>query len=239
MSKHLKRLAVPRSWHIAKKTNTFTVKPRPGPHPVESSLPLGVLLRDYLKVCDTLDEAKNIISAGHVLVDGAAAISYARGIGFMDTISIPKMEAHYRMLVDYHGRLSLQTIPAATAGWKLCRIEDKVTVSGGKTQLNLHDGRNIVVKDASAHKTGDVLKIKLPEQKVMEHFALKAGAPVYVIGGSHTGRIATLGERHVTKSPQPNLVEIKVGETPSSTVQDYVFVVGAAKPEVLAPEVNI
>ena len=237
MSKHLKRLAVPRSWHIAKKTNTFTVKPI-GAHAVDTSLPLGVVLRDYLKVCDTLDEAKNILAAGHVLVDGKEASAYTHGIGFMDTISIPKMEAHYRMLVDTHGRLTLQPIAAAAAGWKLCRIEDKITVAAGKTQLNLHDGRNIVVKDAAAHKTGDVLKLKLPEQKVMEHFALKAGAPAYVLGGSHTGRIATLGERRVTKSPKPNLVDIKVGEEPSSTVQSYVFVVGNTKAEVLAPEVN-
>lgn len=238
MSKHIKRLAVPRSWHIAKKEAVFAVKPRPGPHSVENSLPIGVVIRDYLKLCDTLTEAKRLLAQEQVLVDGKPVSAHNHGVGFMDTISVPKMEAHYRVLVDYHGRLVLQSINAAAAGWKLCRIEDKTTITGGKTQLNLHDGRNVIVKEQAAHKTGDVLKIKLPEQKVMDHFAFKSGAPVYVIGGSHTGRLATLGERAITKSPKPNLVDIKVGEEPSSTIQGYVFVVGNAKPEVMAPEAN-
>ena len=238
MSKHIKRLAVPRSWHIAKKAAVWSIKPRAGPHAVEDSIPLGVVVRDYLKLCDSLTEAKRILSSEQVLVDGKPVTAHNHGVGFMDTVSVPKLEANYRMLVDYHGRLVLQSIPAAAAGWKLCRIEDKTTIAGGKTQLNLHDGRNILVKEQAAHKTGDVLKIKLPDQKVMDHFAFKPGAPVYVTGGSHTGRLATLGERAVTKSPKPNLVDIKVGEEPSSTIQDYVFVVGNAKPEVLAPEVN-
>ncbi|MCR6691299.1 MAG: 30S ribosomal protein S4e, partial [archaeon YNP-LCB-003-016] len=35
--KHLKRFASPAFWPIPKKAYTFTVRPLPGPHPIEDS----------------------------------------------------------------------------------------------------------------------------------------------------------------------------------------------------------
>ena len=74
---------------------------------------------------------------------------------------------------------------------KVCRIEGKSTIKGGKTQVHLHDGRNIIVDDASEHKTGDSLKISLPEQEVLEHMeSLGEGTRCMLIGGVHVGKLA-------------------------------------------------
>ena len=62
----------------------------------------------------------------------------------------------------------MSILSAEEAAWKICRIEGKTTIKGGKTQLNLHDGRNIIVEDAQAYSTGDSLKLGLPEQNVLE-----------------------------------------------------------------------
>ena len=48
-SGHLKRLVAPRSWNIARKERTWTTKPMPGKHSLESALPISTILRDYLK----------------------------------------------------------------------------------------------------------------------------------------------------------------------------------------------
>jgi len=71
MSKHLKRLNAPRALRLHRKERTWTVKSSPGPHPLERAIPLGMIIRDYLKLCDTQREAKRIISNGDVVVDGA------------------------------------------------------------------------------------------------------------------------------------------------------------------------
>ncbi|MDK2383271.1 MAG: 30S ribosomal protein S4e, partial [Candidatus Korarchaeota archaeon] len=44
-SRHLKRLAAPGYWPIAKREKVWVVKPRPGPHPMDQGFPLLVVVR--------------------------------------------------------------------------------------------------------------------------------------------------------------------------------------------------
>jgi small subunit ribosomal protein S4e len=238
VSKHLKRLAVPRQWSIPKKVSHWAPKPSPGPHRGEESVPLLLVIRDYLKLCDTGREARRILSQRDVLVDQRVATDPKRGVGLMDVLSIPKLDVSYRVLLDTRGRLALAEMNKANAAWKLCRIEDKTTVAGGAVQLNLHDGRNIVLKEAP-YRTGDVLKVKLPEQKVMEHLPLAEGAHAFITGGAHVGDTARITKIEVTRDPRANLVHLKDGELEFNTIKPYVFVVGKDKPEIRLPEQRI
>ncbi|MGQ0534899.1 MAG: 30S ribosomal protein S4e [Methanobacteriota archaeon] len=238
MSKHMKRLAAPRSWKIAKKTHYWVPKTRPGPHSAEGSVPLLTIVRDYLKLCDSAREATRILGSRVVHVDGAPVTDSKRGVGFMDVVSIRETKQHYRVLLDRNGRLVLQEISEAEAAWKLCRIENKTTQAGGRTQLNLHDGRCLVVKETT-YKTGQVLKLKVPEQKVLKTFDLNDGAPVFLTGGAHVGELATYRRLEEKKSPKPNLVHLASGETEFATIRPYAFLVGETKPEIPLPEVVV
>ncbi|HWG90322.1 MAG TPA: 30S ribosomal protein S4e [Candidatus Thermoplasmatota archaeon] len=235
MSLHLKRLAVPRSWNIQRKLAKWAPKPMPGPHPIERAVPLAVVLRDYLHLCDTGPEAKHIVSTRQIKIDGKVAWSPKQGVGFMDVITVATTGQSYRMLLDYHGRLTLVPVDAKGAAWKLCRVENKTLVSGGRIQLNLHDGRNVLVPDHTI-KTGDVVKLAIPEQKIVAHYPMKQGAAAFITGGQHTGSIVTVGAVEVTRSPKHNLVSLTQGGTTFSTVKPYVFVVGKDKPEVQVPQ---
>ena len=159
MSNELRRLTAPRSWPIKRKAHHWVTKPSPGAHSIEDSVPVTVVVRDLLKICDTAAEVKRILSNRDMLVDGKVVRDVKKGIGLMDVVSFPKSNAHYRMVVNVRGKLTLVPIPEDKANWKLCRIDNKTTVKGGKTQLNLHDGRNILV-EGDGYKTGDVLKIE-------------------------------------------------------------------------------
>ncbi|NIP36652.1 MAG: hypothetical protein GWN12_17370 [Thermoplasmata archaeon] len=160
---------------------------------------------------------------------------FKRPLGLMDTLSVPKAKQHYRVLLDRKGRLRLVSIDEVDAAWKLVRIEDKTTLKGGRTQLNLHDGRNILL-EKDEYKTGDVLKIELPTQKVLSHYPMEKGAVAMVISGSHTGGMSTVEQRVPTRGSAEDLVEFADG---FSTVKSNVFVVGADRAEVSVPEVSI
>lgn len=234
MKKHLKRLPAPRSWTIPRKTDFWVVKPSPGPHPIDRSVPLGLILRDMLKVCDSAREARHILNARGVQVDGRAMTNPKFPVGLMDVLSLREVKAHYRMLVDRRGRMALVPIEGDDATWKLCRVEDKTTVRGGRSQINLHDGRNVLlVKDA--YQTGTTIKIHLPDQKVVEHYELTKGAPVLVTGGQHVGEIAHVLDIQRTRNPRANIVTFKEG---FSTDIDKVFVVGKEAPAIKVPEVS-
>ena len=227
---HVKRLKAPKTWRIERKVAKWTVKPSPGPHPVDRSIPLLIVVRDLLKLADTGREARKIIAAREILVDGRARRDYKFPCGFMDVISIPKMNEYYRVLFDSRGVLQLTKIDEERAKWKLCRIENKTMVKGGKIQLNLHDGRNIIV-EGNEYKTGDVLRISVPEQEILEVIPMEKGNLAMIIGGKHTGQIAEIEEVIITRSPLPNIVKLKG----FSTIKPYVFPIGKDKPLVQLP----
>jgi len=230
---HLKRLMAPKTWVIERKTKKWTVKPSPGPHATERSIPLLLLIRDYLNYADTAREAKRIIGEREVMVDGKHQTNPKFPCGFMDVISIPKIEEYYRILLDSKGVLRLTPITAEDAKWKLCKIENKTTIKNGKIQLNLHDGRNIIAEEE--YKTGDVLKISLPQQEILDVFPLAKGNLAMIIGGKHAGEIEKIEEIEVTKNPKPNVVKLKG----FSTIKPYVFPIGKDKPVVEPPKVSI
>ncbi|HHH79934.1 MAG TPA: 30S ribosomal protein S4e [Thermoplasmatales archaeon] len=238
MRKHLKRLAAPRVLKIERKTIKWTMKPSPGPHPADKSIPLGLLLRDYLSLCDTRSEAKKIIGSGKVLVDGAVRKDIKFPCGFMDVISIPDMKKDYRLLFDRRGKLTLVPISKKEQGWKLCRIENKTIVKGGRTQLNLHDGRNMLV-EKEVYKTGDAVKFSFSERKIMDVYSFDKGNIAFIVGGTHIGKVATIKDVQVTRSSRPNIVVLKDKNTEFSTIKDYVFPIGKDSPVVALPEVRM
>lgn len=234
MSPHLKRLAAPRSWRIARKTHVWTVAPSPGPHPIERSVPLLIAIRDILNYCDTYKEARRIIGNREILVDGKVRRNYKYPIGLMDVMTIPKLNISYRVLIDSKGKITFVKIPQEQSGWKLVRIEDKTTVRDGKVQLNFHDGRNLLLAE-NKYKTGDVLKLAIPAQKILASYPLAPGNVAMIIGGKHIGQVAPIVEYKITRSPHPNIVRFDKFET----IKSYVFVVGKDKPEIPLPEISV
>jgi len=237
VSKHLKRLAAPRTVRLHRKEKTWTIKQSPDPHTLEKSIPLGLIIRDYLSLCDTYREVKRVISSGDILVDGSERKSHKFPCGLMDVISIPKLKKDYRILFDKNGRLTLLPISSKDAEWKLQRIENKTIIKGNKTQLNFHDGKNILVKK-DEYKTGDVLKISFKDNKISDVFKYEKGTVSMIIGGSHIGEMANIEDIQVVHSSKPNLAKMK-GNTEFSTLSHYIFPIGKTKPIVSLPEVTM
>jgi len=225
---HLKRLSAPNFWRIQKKVKKWTVTPSPGPHKKFECIPLLILVRDILKLADTAKEAKAIIKSGEVLVDGKPRKDAKYPAGLMDIVSIPKLKKNYR-LVPFRGGITLIEISKKESSVKLCRINNKSHIKGGLLQLNLHDGRNILVKK-DKYKTGDSLLIELPSQKILEHVKMHPGNVAVITGGQNTGKIVEIKEVITTRSREPNKIVCKSGKEEFTAIKDYVFVIGYKNP---------
>ncbi len=220
---HLKRIAVPRSWNIARKGTTFVTKPNPGAHSLEHSMPLSLVLREILKVARTAKEVKRLIKTKDIFVDKRKRSDERIPVGLMDVIEFPQIEECHRILIDSKGRLMAVKVNAKEAGMKLSRVESKSLLKGGKTQLNLSDGRNIIV-DKDAYAVGDTLQLSLPDQKIQDHLKSEKGALVLLIGGKHAGTIAKMEELNQNK------IIIKAKNQKFETLKRYAFIVGKDKP---------
>lgn len=244
--RHLKRKPAPAFWPVHRKEAVWTIKPNAGPHQVAHSLPLTLIVRDILGLAKTRGEVKAIISDEKIVVDGEVQRDDHFPTGLMDVVSMLDTDRRYRVLPSEKG-LTLHPINKDEADIKLCRIENKTILNNGNVQLNLHDGRNILVKvkDANKHeedvfKTLDTVKISLPDQQLQGHLKLTEGVPAIIVGGKNigkSGKIVSLEHREGQKRKNALVtIEDQKGNHFQTTIE-YVFVVGDAQPHISLPEV--
>ncbi len=212
------------------KLRPWVVKPRPGPHKKFESIPLLILIRDILKLADTGKEAKSIVKSKEILVDGKARRDQKYSVGLMDVIDIAKIKKTYRIVPTKKG-LGLIEILSNEAKLKLCRINRKNLMRGGKLQLGLHDGRTLLIdsKQKMEFKTGDSLLIEIPSQKIIEHIKMEKDSLAIIIGGQNKGVFVKVKEIKKTRSREPNKVLCQLKEREFDAVKDYVFMVGDKK----------
>lgn len=246
MKRHMKRLRIPKFWKVPKKHAKWAVKPRAGPHRQFESIPLLVILRNILKITDKGKEAKSIIKMGEVFVDGKYIKDPKYPAGMMDVLSIPKLKMRYRIIPTTKG-LELIEISLGESKKKICKIRSKTIVRGGKLQLNLHDGRNLLVdakdakhaKDSKSSKsskgsekynTGDSILIELPSQKILDHVKLEKGVLALITKGKNIGLLGKIEEIIITRTKEPTKIICNVNGEKLEVIKDYVFVVGKGKP---------
>ena len=236
--RHLRRSVAPPFWPIKRKEYTWTVKPSPGPHPLNNSIPLGIVVRDVLGYAQTMKEARRIISSGKIIVDGKPVKDYKFPVGLMDVIHVPAEDKYFRVIPDPARKLRLAEIKPDEAGLKIAQIRRKMTVSNGNIQFTLHDGRNILVKKDSdlyqkafSFKTYDALLITIPQQTLQNHIPLDKGTLAIVYEGRNVGFLGTIQSIQQVFKRARSLVELKSPEGEiSRTILQYVLPVGTEKP---------
>jgi small subunit ribosomal protein S4e len=201
----------------------WLVTPR-GPHRKVECIPLLRIVRDILGYADTAREANKIIKGGMVLVDKIARKDPTYGVGLMDVVEIPEAGQCFRVLPSKK-KHELKPIDKKETGIKLCKVVGKKVVAKGKTQLNLHDGTNILV-DGKDFKTGDSVVLALPGKKIKETLSFSKGAFGLVVRGRHIGQSGKVGDITPGNEVQKSLTNI--GEL--QTLTEYIFIIGKDKP---------
>lgn len=240
MSKYLKRLVAPESWHISKKVQKFVMKTAPGPHNA-GAMPVGVWLREHIGLAQNASEVRKILHQRDIIVNGRPCKDPQMGLGVFDIVSIPKLDKHYRIQLDLRGNLVAVEIAPESAKTRLCKIRNKTTVKGGKVQLNLAFGANILVDD-NTYKAKDSIVVTLGTDgedrfRIVDHFPYAEGNMATIVGGKHSGRVGRIVEIIRTTSSVPNRV-ILADDSASErfeTIEEYVFMVGRTA---IAPELE-
>ena len=218
---HLKRLAAPKTWQIERKVAKFIAKSRPGPHRLDLSMPLGIIIKEILKQADTTGEVKKILNSNEIKIDGVVRKDFRFPVGVFDTLEFTNVGEHFRVILDKKG-IGLIKINKEDSSMKPCKITGKTMVKG-KLQLNLYDGKTILV-DKDYYKVGDTVVLSLPENKIGKHLKLEKKSAIILIGGKHIGETgnvdAIVENRIIYKDDKNELVE---------TLKDYAFVVEDTK----------
>jgi small subunit ribosomal protein S4e len=200
-------------------------------------MPIAVWLRDHMGLARNLKEVKQILHQNDVIINGRPCRDAKVGIGIFDIISLPKINKFYRILRDKNGRHVSIEIDAEAAKTRLCKVKNKTIVSGGKVQLNMRDGANLLADNT--YKAGDSIVLSLePETrfKIVDHFPFAVGNMAMVIGGRHSGKVARIVD--IIKMPgsvsNKIILEDEATKTRFDTISPYIYMVGKQTPAIAA-----
>jgi small subunit ribosomal protein S4e len=219
---HLKRLRVPKTWHMDRKETKFVARPLPGGHKRDMALSLQTVLRDKLGHVQNAKELRRTLHEKEVLIDGKRRKEARGSMGIFDVLSIPISGEYYRMVMDQKGRLTTIQIDEKEAKMKVCKVVGKHNITKGKMQLRLHDGKTII-SDAKV-KVGDSIVLGLPDTKITETLPLEKGAYVYFIRGNRAGTHGTVQEINNNQIVYEDSEKRK-----TATLKEYAVVIGKGK----------
>ena len=214
---HLKRFKAPNFWPIETKKDTWTYSTSPGPHTHSNSFPLGLILRDILKISASSHESKLLLQDSSVKVNGKIRKSIQHPIGLMDVLEVGG--GSYLVAPSGSG-LVLKEVKSQK--FYLAKIIAKTQLPKGKIQYTIHNGNSFLAENK--YKVGDTLKLDF-KGKVVDHFPPSEGSHAIVTGGrlqGMSGKIKKLGERTTLETPDGDV----------ETIKAYIFVTGSTKPEV-------
>jgi small subunit ribosomal protein S4e len=186
----VKRQLAPTFWAIKRKEGQFVMRVNPGPHPGKRAYPLGIVLRDVLKVASTGYEVDRILKADKVKVDGVTRRDPNFAIGLMDVVELAMGQA-YRMVPKNGVSLSPIAIEEAEKGLKLIKITSKTNIKGKKMQYGFHDSKTLISDQIL--KVGDSCVVSLPAvNNITNHIAFEKGATALIITGENAGVVGKI-----------------------------------------------
>ena len=245
-SRHKKRLSAPVPYTIKRKHGKFTIRTHPTRAVLESSIPLGIVLREMLGYANNLREVKRILSRKLVKIDGKIRASYKFGVGPMDIVEIPKTEEIFR-LTPFKGkrRYILHPISKEEASWKLLRLQRKRTTKQGKIQLTFHDGQNIFLDPTEDYKfkisdlsIKDTVKFNLVDQTIEDHYPFAEGSIAVIMGGHNVGLVGKILEIETQVGRKTRVISIETSDGEIKTTDTHLFMIGRETPVIEIPEID-
>ena len=229
-NKKTKTISMPKAINTSRKETAWTVNTKAGPHTKETSVALGIVLRNYAGIVSTMREVKKILNFGEVKVNGIVRTSHQFPVGLFDVVTMAKQKLFFRMVFDAKGRLVLKAIET-DAKEKLCKVTKKVVLSKGKIQITTDDARTFI--DVKAN-VGDSLKVSLPSGKVTGVMEFKEGSMAYITKGAHCSSTAKIVSIVEGTEKREKLVKMEKGKETFETIAKNIHIVGKDKVEVEA-----
>lgn len=225
---HIKRRAAPVTWPIARKVKQrWITKPLPGAHILKHSLAISVVLRELLKLANNMREIKHILEAKQALVNNSIVKDKKFGVGLFDTVSLPKLDKYYRVILTKRNKLALQEINKSEACMLPLKVKGKTTLNAKKQQINFTNGWNLL--DKTGFEVNSVVLYNTGKNAVEKAIKLKPGCIVTLIAGKHVGTLSKLkGIKELGELKKIKLAVLTSldGKSEYETKADYLFAIG-------------
>jgi small subunit ribosomal protein S4e len=188
----VKRQMAPVFWDIRRKESQFVLSVKSGSHSKDRAYPLGIVLRDVLKLASTMHEAERIVNSRNVKIDGITVKDINFAVGLMDVIELVPTGQSYRFVPKNSELLVPISISDEEKTQKLVKVTNKITIRGKKLQYSFHDGKTLISDQKLV--VGDSCLLQIPDIKINKHIKFAKGCMVLVTRGENAGSIGKVDD---------------------------------------------
>lgn len=227
-SNHMSRLASPSKWKVMRKSIKWIAKTSPGPRGASEAVPLVVLLRDVEGIVENKRELKVLINSKSILINGKRYNDTNFPIGLFDVISFPTIKKQYRAVLNEKGKLIAKEISEKESNLLLLQIRKKKIIRGGKLQMTLSNGWNILGKNKGS--VSDSVLYDLSSNKIKEVITYKSGAKVYFVNGKRAGTVAKFkDQKELGALKRDKVAVLEIGKETVESSMNNLMAVGDKK----------
>ena len=177
---------------------------------LKDSVPVVIAVRDILHLAKTKREVNHMITKKLLKLNWVDVISPNESIKLFN---IFKADKEYALTLSPTKKFSFEEVKNKKE--RLCKVIGKKLLQGGKVQINLHDGTNIIGDNKV--KVGD--SVYLDESgKIKKHISPEKGLEVFVVSGKYEGQRGKIEEVIGKK------ILIKLGEGSSALELKNIFI---------------
>jgi small subunit ribosomal protein S4e len=179
---------------------------------IDNSVPLLIAVRDILGLAKTAREVKHMIQTKLLKINGRLVEDFKESIKLFNILEADKV--YVLSLLPTKKFVFEETKDLDT---RLVKVVNKRLVPNNFSQLNLHDGSNVLTKDKI--NVGDSLILDF-SGKIKKHIQMDKGREVFVISGKyagHKGKIESVSDSNLT-------IKFKDKEEPATLNKSQVIV---------------
>ncbi len=164
-----------------------------------------------------------ILKDGKILVNKKIRKEFKFPVGIMDVLEIPGIKEHFRVLYTPKGMFTLHKISSEESHLKPAKIIGKRILKCKKVQINLSDGRNIIV-EKDEFKVNDTLIFSMEDKwAIKKHLKFEKGALVYITKGKCKGLSGVIEDiKPVFSNPT---ITLKSKEKTFETSKHFAFII--------------
>lgn len=196
---HVKRQTIGKFWPVPRKGTKYLAT---ASHEKSKGIPLVVIMRDVLKFVRNKKELQGLINDDKVLINGKIVRDVKYPIILFDSLSFPSIKKYYRAVLE-NKKISIKEITEAESKKRIYKVIDKKLLKGKKVQVNLINGRNILLEEKI--NTGDFIVLD-SNNKVIKVLELQKGSKAVVTKGKHIGAEGSV--KNVSEEGGSKIVEL-------------------------------
>ncbi len=211
-SRHMKSLNAPKFFGVHRKECKYVAKPHAGRHTLERAASLALVL-EKTAVAKSMGEAKRMLVARSILVNGKTITDSKYAVGLNDVVEITTEGKRYKIDINRQGHMVPVQMEKAESS-NTYKVLGKYKIKKGVLMLRLHDG-SVIAGNAEIN-VSDSIQVD-HSRKIVSQLKMGEGAQCRVIDGAHVGAHGTIKE--LVKGGMNRASAVIIAQTDGSTFQ--------------------